>query len=280
MIHQQELIRCLQCGKSISLCSDVNGCACGATSYLQRNGIYARKGLSEENLTEMKARDSQAKGYLQHIKFSTQVASFERWLSHAPKSAGAGLARPDLQVLELGCGPGPYSKLMKSRGYSVAAIDFSFESLRINAESCETVKSGAAIFVQEDLNKLGLQPESVDLLVMADFLQHLGSRALRERLLYEACNALRPGGRFYLSFFNLNIKNFLKGDIHGNFAGKEMAYERLSSANVQSSLPEFVEVEKIEPMNIFHSAKLDSMMRAVPWALLLARMAVITGNRK
>ena len=73
-------------------------------------------------------------------------------------------------------------------------------------------------FVQADLNDTFFVPDSTDVLLMADFLQHLGPEAVQRRFLRNAFEALRPGGRFYLSFFNTNLKNRLKSDINGSFA--------------------------------------------------------------
>ncbi len=53
---------------------------------------------------------------------------------------------------------------------------------------------------------------------MCDFLQHLGGHEARSAFLSKAFSWLAPGGYFYLSFFNFNIKNYLKGDLRGHFA--------------------------------------------------------------
>jgi SAM-dependent methyltransferase len=160
------------------------------------------------------------------------------------------------------------------------ALDISKVSLQLNAQACgQHANRGSTVFVQTDLNNLELQSQSVDMLVMADFLQHLGSRTLRERLLRQAFTALRPGGHFCLSFFNINIKNYLKGDIHGDFAQGSIPYERLSVRNVLSCFPDDIEVDLICPMNIFHGAVLDSICTRLPGAFHLARMAWITGRK-
>ena len=63
-------------------------------------------------------------------------------------------------------------------------IDFSKNSLIINSDDCINGKN-EVIFLQEDLNKISFMEGAVDLVVMVDFLQHLGSRYNRERLLAE-----------------------------------------------------------------------------------------------
>jgi SAM-dependent methyltransferase len=152
------------------------------------------------------------------------------------------------------------------------------QSLRLNADTCRTGNLNA-VFVQEDLNELGLVENSVDIIVMADFLQHLGGRAQRERLLTEALGALNHGGHFFLSFFNLNIKNYIKGDVHGGFEGGKIRYERLTLRNVTDGLPEEVMIDKIAPMNIAHGARLDRILSALPFSTFLARMVVVVGRK-
>lgn len=87
------------------------------------------------------------------------------------------------------------------------------------------------------------------------------------------------GGRFYLSFFNLNIKNYLKGDVHGGFSGGKIRYERLTARNVIADFPADVLVDKVLPMNIVRGAALDRLLGALPLALYLSRMVVVTGRK-
>jgi len=267
------VLRCPGC--QVELATDVaNNLVCPGCAYRinEIDGIHVPQDAAFNASREMQVRDLQARAYLLHAKFPTQIASFVKWLGS--NSAMAGLA------LDLGCGPGPYTRSLQEAGYQVMAVDFSLASLQINAVTCRSARNPqSSTFVQADLNTLMLKPESVDIVVMADFLQHLGGRAQRERLLHEVFTALKPGGRFYLSFFNMNIKNFLKGDIHGEFAGGDIRYERLTVANVLSAIPNFIQVEQVQPLNIFHSAWLDSLATKLPGAFYLARMSVVTGRK-
>jgi SAM-dependent methyltransferase len=166
-----------------------------------------------------------------------------------------------------------------NRGYTVIAIDFSAVSLEINRRNC-TFGASEGIFVRSDLNRLSLLKNSCDVIVMADFLQHLGSRDSRERLLGQVFNGLVNGGSYYLSFFNINIRNYLKNDIHGGFAGGRIRYERLAPLNIAREFPKQIRINSILPMNIAHNAKLDRLLAKMPFSMLFARMAVITGVRE
>ena len=111
--------------------------------------MFLRELEQSQRSEESIARDAQAQGYLEHSKFPTQIASFKAWLEQLPKPTGTSIA------LDLGCGPGPYTNCLLSRGHTVIAIDFSGVSLEINRKNC-TFGVGKGIFVREDLNRLRL----------------------------------------------------------------------------------------------------------------------------
>ncbi len=90
--------------------------------------------------------------------------------------------------------------------------------------------------------------------MMVDFLQHLGDAATQKDFLHKAFSALKPGGWFYLTFFNTNIVNRLKGDIEGTFADGQIPYRRLSAKEVRAMLPTDVNVDTVDWSNIFHAA--------------------------
>jgi SAM-dependent methyltransferase len=139
-----------------------------------------------------------------------------------------------------------------------------------------------SVATQEDLRDLVIPPLEFDVLILADFLQHLpGGRAQREQLLASAIAALRPNGVFYLSCFNLNIKHYLKGDVHGDFAGGDVRYERMSPENVAQWLPDFAAVSSVRPMTVVYSPPaLDRMLSRLPFAKLFARWLEVTGCRR
>ena len=180
-----EMLCCPKCGSTLAFAGERVVCGCGARDFLLKDGVYCDEKLQQPVGGEMTMRDKAADGYLLHGKFPTQQAVFEQWLQRAL----SGRAAP--AVLDLGCGPGPYTRRLQETGCQTLAIDFSAVSLAINAGICQAAPhAGSSTFIQADLNDLYLRQHSADLVVMADFLQHLGSRALRERLLQQAFSAL------------------------------------------------------------------------------------------
>ncbi len=226
--------------------------------------------LSANPTSEMARRDAQAHGYLRHSKFPTQISRISRFIQ---KQNPPGL------VLDLGCGPGPTTKILLEAGFDCVAVDFSAKSLAINKQTCDQI-AGNAVFVQADLTKLQFARESVSGLMMADFLQHLSSAQAREKILANAFAALKPGGWFFLSFFNVNIVNWLKGDIHGSFADGTIRYTRLPTQEVKKMLPGDIVIRSSVPMNIFAGAQLDRLCAVLPFAGRLSRMTVFTGFKR
>ena len=180
------------------------------------------------------------------------------------------------KILDLGCGPGPTTEFLLQAGYDVVAVDFSIQSLSINAHLCGGM-SERALFVHADLNGIEFSDGSVGGIMMADFLQHFGDRKTQAAFLHKIFRALKPGGWFYLSFFNFNLFHRLIGDVEGTRGG--IGYRRMSLHDVRGMLPACIGVERQSVTNIFHGAGLDRIATRLPFASRLARMAVIEGRR-
>lgn len=228
---------------------------------------------SEIEGQEPLTRDRQAAGYLQHSKFSTQKESVRRFIDDLP------METKKHPVLDLGCGPGPSTKMLNSSGFeAVISCDFSMQSLLLNKEGLGTM-CGNQLFVRVDLNHVLFASQSCGVLLMTDFLQHLGDWVKQKKFLEKASDALMVGGRYYLSCFNLNIKNYLRGDIHGSFCGDSIKYTRNHYKEMRKILPESMSIDELYPMNIFNDHVLDKFARRMPGALFLSRMLVVTGRR-
>lgn len=266
------LVRCRACGRPLSYTSEGKpDCCHSALVGGLRNGFLIYDANTEAVATpEMHVRDDNALNYMSHPKFPTQIERLRSFLrAHPPMAQGD-------KVLDLGCGPGPTTELLLQAGFEVAAVDFSIRSLSINAYLCGEM-SEKALFVHADLNLIEFTDASVDGLMMADFLQHLGGRETQRAFLGKAFRALKPGGWFYLSFFNTNIFHRLRGDTEGTRGN--IGYRRLSLRDVQDMLPLDIQIDKKSVMNIVNGATLDRVATHLPFAQSLAQMAVIEGRR-
>ncbi len=120
------------------------------------------------------------------------------------------------KILDAGCGPGTYAKLLVEMGAKVYAIDSSLEMVH----SAEEALGDSATVVQADLNRPldFLQPASFDIVLSSLVLDYIEDW---DTLFHEFCRILNDGGRFVMSIhhpFFLDLKNNQeKIEIHKNY---------------------------------------------------------------
>ena len=102
---------------------------------------------------------------------------------------------PGIGVLDLACGDGFYTRLLKEAGASsVTGVDLSSEMIRLAQESERRRPLGCS-YVQADA--ADFRPvEPVDLVVAAYLLNYARTRAELVRFCRACRDSLRPGGRF------------------------------------------------------------------------------------
>ena len=265
----ESVLRCRRCGAPLRFSAREELLCCGAEGGSWEGGIFRYDpALREAGKPEMHARDRQAEGYLAHSKFPTQIHRMRRFIASVSPPADG------LPVLDLACGPGPATGMLRQAGFPVLAADISYRSLEVNRDTADP----AVAFVHADLTNMKFVDGSVGGLMMADFLQHLGAAEAQRGFLRNAFTALKPGGWFFLSFFNVNLKHRLRANIEGSF-GVEIAYRRLEPREVVGMLPPGVEVRQTSFMNIFHEPLPDTIASVLPFARHLARMAILTGRK-
>ena len=265
-----ETLLCPNCHDTLRFNGRTRLCCADDGPFLDENIlIYETPGVKEIS-SEIAARDRQAKGYLLHAKFPIQIFRIENFIEAQKKESTS------FPILDLGCGPGPTTALLTRNRFKSVAVDFFLQSLRLNAMDNP---SADALFVKADLNIIEFAPECAGGLMMADFLQHLGTHEMQKQFLHKAFKALVPGGWFFLSFFNINLKHRLSGNIEGSFSDGAIPYRRLSARDVTKMLPASIAVTKIIPMNIFHTVAADRLAAKMPFAQHLARMMVLCGKK-
>jgi SAM-dependent methyltransferase len=132
--------------------------------------------------------------YLRRSRFARRrVANV---LSLLPPLRGA-------RVLDLGCGMGTFTLEAARLGAQALGIDLAPAALPAAAHVAERVAeggdgtSGKARFVRADAARLPITGNSLDLVLAADFTEHLDETTLRT-VLKEAVRVLRPQGRLVL----------------------------------------------------------------------------------
>lgn len=134
-----------------------------------------------------------ARGYDQHAEFQRQVA--DRLLAKLPSQLNG------LRVLDLGCGTGYCSDVLKQRGASVVCADISVDMLCAARERCGD--EGMSYFVA-DAERLPFSNDEFDLVVSSLALQWCRDLSLA---LSEIKRTTKPGGKVMFS-------TLLDGSLH------------------------------------------------------------------
>ncbi len=105
------------------------------------------------------------------------------------------------KLLDIGCGPGLYAGRFAKDGYHVTGIDFSSRSIEY-ARAVAEVQRNAVTYVCEDYLQMTI-PDLFDVAVMIYCDYGALSTDNRKRLLKNAYERLRSGGRFLLDVCSL-----------------------------------------------------------------------------
>lgn len=116
----------------------------------------------------------------------------------------ASTEKKQLNILDLGCGPGLYSEKLAKKGHHVTGVDFSSNSIEYAKQEAKKKKLKIT-YLKENYLNLDLKENSFDLviLIFTDFGPLLPEE--REQLLINIKKVLKPGGLFI--FDVLNDKN-------------------------------------------------------------------------
>ena len=118
-----------------------------------------------------------------------------------------GLA-PGSAVVDLGCGPGLYSRRLASLGCDVTGIDFSKNSIEYAADQARGMANAPKYRLGNYLDWSERQQYDVALLIYEDF--GVLASADRQKLLANIHVALRPGGLFALDAAGLAVFHALQ----------------------------------------------------------------------
>jgi len=102
-------------------------------------------------------------------------------------------AEHQIRVLDMACGTGALTRRLEERGFRVAALDFSFESLRRLKQTSRTSR-----LIQADAAVLPFGSGCFDVVTCMGAWRHFSEP---QRVLHEICRVLRPGGVFLVGYF-------------------------------------------------------------------------------
>jgi len=119
----------------------------------------------------------------------------------------ANIETKQLNILDLGCGPGLYSEKLAQMGHNVTGVDFSANSIEYAKKEAKSKKLDIT-YLKENYLNLDLKENSFDLviLIFTDFGPLLPKE--REQLIIIIGKVLKPGGVFIFDVLNgKNIEN-------------------------------------------------------------------------
>jgi 2-polyprenyl-6-hydroxyphenyl methylase/3-demethylubiquinone-9 3-methyltransferase len=136
-------------------------------------------------------------------------ARVEYFSSVIEQHVGASESRGQT-LLDIGCGAGFVAMMLAEKGYKVVGVDMSLKSLqqaRVKADSVTWNDTQTKPrFVHNDAAHLQMPPQTVDVVIMADVLEHIGDL---NKTMIEVNRVLRPGGLFLFDTINRTRRSWL-----------------------------------------------------------------------
>ncbi len=147
---------------------------------------------------------------LLHVHLNTEVDLGSRKMGTIDSTVEWILAnneKKQLNILDLGCGPGLYAEKLAKKGHNVTGVDFSENSIKYAKKEAKKKKLDIT-YLKENYLNLDLEENAFDLviLIFTDFGPLLPNE--REQLLAVIKKVLKPGGVFIFDVLNdKNIKD-------------------------------------------------------------------------
>jgi SAM-dependent methyltransferase len=217
---------------------------CGA-SYEIRDGILrilpGQEPLDPVSLDEQDERDLKADSYDAH--FSEWANSVELAAVLEDKSTFM-----DKIVLDLACGTGRVTTHLLPHARAILASDLSEASLRVLAQK---VGAGANIgLVWGDATQLRVAPESFDLALSTQLLEHIPSADKRAKFLHGIHSALTQTGVLLLTvYYYSTLRRLLRRHQEGHHSNG-IYYRRFSREEIKKELSGLFRIGALRPIQI------------------------------
>lgn len=181
-----------------------------------------------------------------------QVSFYEVWMEcHLPSRVEKRRLRAEIDrwqpkiVLEVGCGPGRWSRLLAPRVERMIALDRSLQSLARNRDRLRALGlADRVLHVKGDATRLPVAEGTFDAVFSGQLLEHLPTPDLRELVVREIARATRAGGRGIISTYELPGWNLFAGKKEGTHAGG-MYYYRFSSSEFRELMARHFEAVSV-----------------------------------
>lgn len=193
---------------------------------------------------EMAARDAQVADYdrmaFLHLFGQTEIPLTRRALS----------ARAGDHVLEAGCGTGRMTRRLASGVRDFVAMDFSFESLRVNQRKLRAAGLGHIPLIQADLCHLPFASGTFDRVVSCQVLEHVPGHDARRRAVGELSRVCRSGATLAISAYKHSLLTRLFAQKEGEHDGG-IPYFRFTRQELREVLGHSFEVHHVTGVLIY-----------------------------
>lgn len=194
--------------------------------------------LLEAQKSEIAARDAQVAAYDQ-MKFLSYFGKVE-----IPLVLRNLRPTPQDFLLEAGCGTGRMTRILASRVRELIAIDFSFESLRVNQKKLKDSHVANAHLVQADLCHLPFAPAVFDRVASCQVLEHVPGDAARRAAVAELGRVAKADAPLVLSAYQHSLLTRLFGSKEGEHDGG-IPFFRFSRSEFRNTLAAAFGVESV-----------------------------------
>ena len=155
--------------------------------------------LLDAQISEIAARDAQVGDY-DAMTFLNHFGKVE-----IPLTLRALRPAPTDCLLEAGCGTGRMTRILSATVREMVAIDFSFESLRVNRRKLLAAGITNVHLVQADLCRLPFTECAFDRAVSCQVLEHVPGPDARAAAVQSLSSVLKPGGTLALSAYKHSL---------------------------------------------------------------------------
>jgi SAM-dependent methyltransferase len=249
-----DLIRCpkdlgrlaiIRSGPSKYVLAGEVGCETCMTRYKIRDGILRL--LPEQDPLpvivqhEQQERDTGAQQYDAH--FSDWAHSVE--LSAVLPEVVSGSKKT---ILDLACGTGRITTKLLPHADAILASDLSEESLRVLSRKLD---DGANVgLIWSDATQLRIVPESVNLVVSTQLLEHIPSTGQRAKFLEGVHSALSKDGVFLLTvYYYSSLRRLLRRRQEGRHVNG-IFYRRFTRAEIKKEFAGLFQIGALRPIQI------------------------------